>query len=219
MISGHLSRASAMGMTFLTPRSFASREQAMTQVCLASANGTTPTGLPRKCGCACCSTVMTVLEKLSGEIPVKIDTKERREALQENVAECCGQNSWVALDDMGCVVGFLLGKTHVDPGWMRTSDGTFNHRPEYEFDGITLPYGGVLDGYRKRGRFSRLLSEAQALKRPLQVDVSHENKCGVGDQLENKGFMKKPCSCFPNQDYFVWFPKPQSKKGRLLSEP
>src|ERR1035437_7076660 len=56
MMFGHLSRASAMLMTFLTPRSLASREQAMSQVCSAPANGTTPTGRPRNRGCTCCST-------------------------------------------------------------------------------------------------------------------------------------------------------------------
>jgi hypothetical protein len=56
-MSGHRRLASSTGMTFLTPRIFASREQAITQVRVVPANGTTPTGRPRKALSACCSTL------------------------------------------------------------------------------------------------------------------------------------------------------------------
>jgi hypothetical protein len=73
-----------------------------------------------------------------------------------------------------------------------------------------LPYGGVLKCYRKQGRFFGLLSQAKALKSPLQVDVSCENKSGMAARLVNAGFVKKPCSLFPNSDYFIWTPSEQS---------
>lgn len=48
--------ASLIGIIFLTPRFFASFEQAMTQVKSVVSNGITPTGLPCSFGSACCST-------------------------------------------------------------------------------------------------------------------------------------------------------------------
>lgn len=45
-----------MGITFLTPRFFASFEQAITQVKSVVSKGMTPTGLPCNFGSACCST-------------------------------------------------------------------------------------------------------------------------------------------------------------------
>ncbi|MGH6868269.1 MAG: hypothetical protein ACREDA_05235, partial [Methylocella sp.] len=65
---------------------------------------------------------------------------------------------------------------------------------------------GVLKGYRKQGRFFCLLSQAKALKRPLQCDVSHGNEGGIAARLVKEGFEKKPCSLFQNSDYFIWTP-------------
>ena len=130
---------------------------------------------------------MTVLEILSNEIPINMDKEDNRNALGKIVAECCEQSSWVALDDANHVIGFLLGK-------------------KYKFNEIALPYGGVLKGYRKQGLFSKLLSEAKSLKRPLHVDVSHRNKGGMTDRIVKEGFVKELGSPFPNQDYFVWLP-------------
>jgi len=132
--------------------------------------------------------IMIALETLSDEIPINMDKENNRNALGIIVAECCAQNSWVALDETDHVIGFLLGK-------------------KYKFDGIALPYGGVLKGYRKQGRFSKLLSKAKALKRPLHVDVNHENKSGMAARLVKEGFVKEQGSPFPSQDCFIWLPK------------
>jgi hypothetical protein len=137
------------------------------------------------------SVVMTALEKLSDEIPINMG-QDNRKALGEIVATCCEQFSWLALDEEGRVIGFLLGT-------------------KYKFDGIALPYGGVLKDYRKQGQFSKLLSKAKALKRPLHVDVSHENKSSMADLLVKEGFMKELGSLFPNQDSFIWMPKPSKR--------
>jgi hypothetical protein len=138
--------------------------------------------------------IITALEQLSNEIPVKMDTEERRTALRNIVAECCEQSSWVALNEAGNMVGFLLAKKFTNP------------LHGCEFDGLTLPYGGVLKSYRNQGLFIRLLSQAKALKKPLQVEVSHENKSSMADRLVNEGFATKPCSLHPNYDYLSWTP-------------
>ena len=52
--------------------------------------------------------IMSALEKLSDEIPINMDKEDNRNALGKIVAECCVQNSWVALDEAGHVIGFLL---------------------------------------------------------------------------------------------------------------
>lgn len=151
--------------------------------------------------------IMKALKELSDEIPVHMDTEAQMNCIRNNVTECCRECSWVTRDDAGHIVGFLLGKTQTDSG-LRESNGQWVDRPECKFDGITLPYGGVLKAYRKQHRFSRLLSKAKALKRPLQVEVSHKNKSGMADRLVKKeGFVGKPCSHYPTQDYFVWLPK------------
>lgn len=133
--------------------------------------------------------IMTALERLSDEIPVKM---ERRQILRQIVAECCKQKSWVALDEAGHLAGFLLGKTCTD-------------RPGYVGDGFTLLYGGVLAGYRKQGLFFCLLSKAKELKRPLDASVSHENKSGMAARLAREGFTKY-LQC-PKEDYFIWTPQ------------
>jgi GNAT superfamily N-acetyltransferase len=129
--------------------------------------------------------IMKALEALSCEIPVKMDTEERRQALRKIVAECCGQSSWVALDMADHLVGFQLSK-------------------KYD-DGFELPYGGVLPAYWKQGLFRRLLSKAKELKRPLHVTVSHANKSNMAAILAKEGFTKN--LFYPNEeDYFIWKP-------------
>jgi hypothetical protein len=141
--------------------------------------------------------IMTTLEKLSDEIPINMDKKDSRNALGKIVARCCKQSSWIALDNTGYVIGFLLGEKFSD----RLVAG-------YEVDdGIKLAYGRVLKSHRKQGLFTRLLEEAKALKKPLQADVSHENKSGMADQLDRAGFLKRPCSVSLKEDYFIWWPK------------
>jgi hypothetical protein len=129
---------------------------------------------------------MTALEQLSGEIPVKMDSEERRSAFHKIVAECCEQSSWIALNEAEHLVGLLLSKKYSE--------------------GFALPYGGVLDGYRNQGLFLRLLSHAKALSRPLYVDVRHENKSGMAARLVKAGFVEQQYSHHPKQAYFIWSP-------------
>jgi ribosomal protein S18 acetylase RimI-like enzyme len=151
--------------------------------------------------------IITALEQLSNEIPLKIDTEEGRTALRNIVAECCEQSSWVAPNEAGNVVGFLLARKYANNNGVRyAGDGLYDLRPECEFEGFTLPFGGVLEGYRRRGLFSSLLSQAKALKMPLQVDVSHTNTSDMAARLLKEGFVERLCSLHPNHAYFIWTP-------------
>jgi hypothetical protein len=71
--------------------------------------------------------IMTALEKLPDEIPVYMSTEEERDGIRYNVTGCCKEYSWVSLDDVGHVVGFLLGKSETDGGF-RKSNGQWVDR-------------------------------------------------------------------------------------------
>ena len=85
--------------------------------------------------------IFSILASLSAEIPVRMDIEERRQLIREIVDRCCEQpTSWIALGKAGEVVGFLLGENYSRIG-MRGM----------EFEGVTLPYGGVLTELRGHG--------------------------------------------------------------------
>ncbi len=112
------------------------------------------------------------------------------------------KTSWVALDDDGNVVGFLLGQTHpVD-------------MPGMAFSGVELLCGGVQKARRGHARFSGLLGRAKALGMPLYAVVKHSIMGDMAARLLNSGFVKQVASALPGEDAFVWAPSVDSAAER-----
>lgn len=141
------------------------------------------------------SSVFRVLSDVAQEIPVLLDTKERRGCIRKLVDRACAcQTSWVSLDDNDNIVGFLLGQS------------CSTDMPGMEFSGVELLYGGVLTAQRGVGRFPNLLGQAKALGIPLQSVVKRANTSAMAARLLKHGFVKQAVSLRPDEDAFVWTP-------------
>jgi hypothetical protein len=115
-----------------------------------------------------------------------------------HVYQCCDQQtSWIALGETGDVVGFLLGEEYSRIG-----------RRGMEFEGVSLPYGGVLMEHRGHRYFSGLLDRAKTMKIPLHAIVKRANKSDMAARLVKKGFIEMPnFPCRLNEDVFIWTPR------------
>jgi hypothetical protein len=142
--------------------------------------------------------IFSILASLSAEIPVRMGTEEEQQCVREIIARCCDQKtSLVALDETGDVVGFLLGENYSRRG-----------RQGMEFEGVTLPYGGVLKELRRHGYFSSLLDRAKTMKIPLHAVVKRANKSDMAARLVKKGFIEMPNFPHrPDEDVFIWTPQ------------
>ncbi|HEY8031767.1 MAG TPA: hypothetical protein VIF02_05155 [Methylocella sp.] len=142
--------------------------------------------------------IFSILASVSPEIPVKMDTEGERECIREIIDQCCDQQiSWITLGQIGDVVGFLLGKNYS----RITKSGM-------KFDGITLPYGGVLTEHRGHRYFSGLLDRAKAMKIPLHAVVKRDNRSDMAARLVKKGFVEMPnFPRRPDEDVYIWTPQ------------
>jgi len=77
-----------------------------------------------------------------------------------------------------------------------------------EFEGVTLPYGGVLIEHRRHGHFPCLLDRAKTMKIPLHAVVKRANKSDMAGRLVKKGFIEMPnFPRRPDEDVFIWIPQ------------
>lgn len=142
--------------------------------------------------------IFSILASVSPEIPVRMDTEERRRCVREIVDRCCDQQtSWIALGETGDVAGFLLGEKYSRIGNLGV-----------EFEGVTLSYGGVLLEHRRHRYFSGLLDRAKTKKIPLHAVVKRANKSGMAGRLVTKGFIEMAnFPRRPDEDVFIWTPR------------
>jgi GNAT superfamily N-acetyltransferase len=121
--------------------------------------------------------ILAVLLELAPEIPVQTEPLEREEALYALIRNCARSGeSWIALDEAGHIVGFLLAET----------DQARRHYAEHEI--IELRHGGVIDAHRRRGIFGSLVRHVLARMVPVATTVSSANRSGVAALLEKLGF-------------------------------
>jgi hypothetical protein len=100
--------------------------------------------------------IFAVLPEAAPEIPVRLDAKERREAVSNMVKECAvSGESWVAIADTGCITGFLL----VEPDKMERF-----HRDN---QALHLRYAAVAKSQRKQGIFRALIHQVMNRKVPM----------------------------------------------------
>lgn len=133
--------------------------------------------------------IFVVLEEVAPEIPLQLDTLKAREIVFNRLVQCCsGEESYVAVDRAGRVVGFLLA----EPDNMER----FHH----DNQALHLPYGGVFKSMRKQGVFHKLVEKAMSRQVPLTATVKRANRCGMGARLMKIGFTK--ISCNNQEDQF-----------------
>jgi N-acetylglutamate synthase-like GNAT family acetyltransferase len=123
--------------------------------------------------------ILTVLQEVASEIPVSLDGPERQNIIQNIIAECCDSNeSWIAVNADGTVVGFVLAK----PDRLE--------RFEHENQALSLRYIGVNRTSRQRGIFAALMKKLTAKGVPLTASVLHTNHSAMVDRLVKIGFTK-----------------------------
>jgi hypothetical protein len=117
--------------------------------------------------------VLAVLEEVAPEIPVLLDTQDKKDKICTVIVQCRQSGkSWVAVNGDGKVVGFALAQQY------------FREGP------IALPYIGARTQARRRGIFTTLMERLKASGVPLTASVLHNNRSGMADRLAKIGFTK-----------------------------
>ena len=121
--------------------------------------------------------ILAVLIEIAPEIPVQVEPLEREEALYALIRNCARSGeSWVAIDEAGRIVGFLLA----EPDQVR------RHYAEHEI--LELRHGGVVISRRRQGIFTGLLERVLARMVPVTATVNPANQSGAARLLEKLGF-------------------------------
>jgi len=115
------------------------------------------------------SAIFDVLEVVAPEIPVRLDTPDRKALLFERIQAGIDSNYvWIALDCNNQVVGFLLA----EPG----------------SNALDLSYGGVRTSHRGQHIFPDLLKKMKAKGVPLTATVMHSNMSNMLNRLSKLDF-------------------------------
>ena len=138
--------------------------------------------------------IFGVLAEVAQEIPLRIDTGERREAIFRIIEGCIGAGeSRIATDGGGGTVGFVL----VEPDEIERFQRN-NHA-------LHLRYTGVAKAQRRRGIFRALVRQLMKRSVPLTATVKAGNKCQMAVLLQHVGFQK--WSGDPQtEEHFKWQP-------------
>jgi hypothetical protein len=125
------------------------------------------------------SAIFAVLQEVAPEIPVRLDTLERKDLLFNRIQEGIGSgNVWIALDRDNQVVGFLLA--------------------EEPREALELTYGGVRTSHRGHHIFPTLVKKMMAKGVPLTATVMHSNESNMVNRLLKLDFKK--VSPWPKND-------------------
>jgi hypothetical protein len=138
--------------------------------------------------------ILPVLQEVAPEIPVLLDTPERQETIQAIIAECCaGNESLVAVDAGGAIVGFVLAKPDRLERFLRKNKA------------LSLRYIGVKGDCRQRGIFAALMEKLMAKGVPLTASVLHSNHSAMEDRLVKIGYTKVESDA--KETRFRWDPQ------------
>ena len=128
--------------------------------------------------------ILAALIEIAPEIPAQVEPLEREEALYAVIRSCARSGeSWVAVDDTGRIVGFLLA----EPDQVR------RHYAEREI--LELRHGGVVKSHRQRRIFTGLIEKVLARMLPVTATISPANQSGAARLLEKLGFHSLPSPC------------------------
>ena len=138
--------------------------------------------------------IFVVLEEVAPEIPLQLDTSKAREIIFSRVVQCCSsEESCVAVDHAGRIIGFLL------------AEADKIERFHHDNKALHLPYGGVTKSLRKQGAFHKLVEKVMSRQVPLTATVKRANPCGMAARLIKIGFTK--ISGNDQEDQFRWQPR------------
>ena len=139
--------------------------------------------------------IFGVLAEVAPEIPLLIDTRERRKAVSKIIDECISTGeSWVATDGGEVVVGFCL----VAPDKME--------RFQHDNHALHLPYAGVSNSYRQQGIFHALIRQIKDRGAPLTAIVKAGNQHQIAALLQRFGF--EMSAEYPQTEvHLKWQPK------------
>src|ERR1700722_19959360 len=80
--------------------------------------------------------ILTVLEEVAPEIPVRLDGEERQQKIRTEITQCHRtKKSWIAVGEDGKLIGFILARPDAHEGKAA----------------IYLPYVGVSAASRRNG--------------------------------------------------------------------
>jgi len=136
--------------------------------------------------------ILAVLEEVAPDIPVHL-TPKAREIIRSRIGQCCStEQSCVAVDHAGRVVGFLLGEPDK------------KERLHHDNQALHLPYSGVTKTWRMQGVFHKLMEQVMSRKVALTATVKRSNRGGMAARLMKIGFAK--ISSNGQDDQFRWQP-------------
>ncbi len=139
--------------------------------------------------------IFGVLEQVASEIPLLIDTRERREGVSKIMYKCISTGeSWVATDGGGVVAGFIL----VEPDEME--------RFQRNNAALHLAYAGVAKTQRKHGIFRAMLQHVMNRNVPLTATVKFANQSGMAERLKRIGFRRTSVDSSREEYTFIWQP-------------
>jgi ribosomal protein S18 acetylase RimI-like enzyme len=138
--------------------------------------------------------VFRVLTEVAPEIPLLIDTRERRKGISGIIDKCIAAGeSWVATNGGGVVAGFIL----VEPDEME--------RFQHDNQALHLRYAGVSNTCRRQGIFRALILPVMKRSVPLTATVKAANQCQMAALLQRVGFQR--WSGDPQiEEHFRWQP-------------
>jgi GNAT superfamily N-acetyltransferase len=131
----------------------------------------------RQAGLDDAAEIHSLLLALAPEIPLRIERLEDEERLYTLVRNCAHSGeSWVALDETGRIVGFVLA----EPAQLR--------RHYAEGEALELRHAGVAPQHRKKGIFAQLIERVLARMLPVTTSLNPQNRSGVFGQFQKLGF-------------------------------
>jgi ribosomal protein S18 acetylase RimI-like enzyme len=137
--------------------------------------------------------IFRVLAEVAPEIPLLIDTNERRDGVSRIIDQCVATGeSWVVTDSGGVVVGFTL----VEPDRMERF-----HRDN---EALHLRYVGVSKACRRQGIFRTLTQKVMLRSVPLTATVKAANRSQMATLLARIGFQTR--STTVDEQQLVWMP-------------
>lgn len=139
--------------------------------------------------------IFRVLAEVAPEIPVLIDTCERRNGVSRIIDNCVATGeSWVAIDSNNRISGFLL----VEPDQIE--------RFQRGNQALHLSYAGVTKSQRKQGVFVALVRLVMSRNVPLTATVKAANQSGMAAILKRSGFQEWGANSRLEEAYLRWQP-------------
>lgn len=139
--------------------------------------------------------IFRVLAEVAPEIPLLMDTGERREGISRIIDKCISTGeSWVTTDGGGVVTGFIL----VEPDEME--------RFQHDNQALHLRYAGVSNTCRRQGIFRALIQQVMKRGVPLTAIVKAANRCQMAALLQRVGFQQWSGDT-QIEEHFRWQPR------------